>query len=152
VIKIDSAGTAAGGWVSDVDFTGGNAGQVNNGAVDVTGVTNPAPQSVYQTTRIGAFTYTVPGYPANSSQTIRLHFCETYFPPAGDTMGGTGRRLCTVTINGKAVLTNYDIFAKVGKMKADVETFTENANAQGQFVIQFTPTKDNCAIGGIEIQ
>jgi hypothetical protein len=67
-------------------------------------------------------------------------------------MGGTGRRLCTVTINGKAVLTNYDIFAKVGKMKADVETFTENANAQGQFVIQFTPTKDNCAIGGIEIQ
>jgi hypothetical protein len=154
VIKIDSAGTAMAPWVADVDFTGGNNGQVNNGAVDVTGVTNPATQTVYQTTRIGVnFSYTVPGYPANSNQTVRLHFCETYFPPPGDTMGGANRRTCNVTINGKQVLTNYDIFAKAGaKMKAVVEQFNEPANAQGQFVIQFMATKDNCAIGGIEIQ
>jgi hypothetical protein len=153
VIKIDSAGPAAAPWAADVDFAGGNNGQVNTGAVDLTGVTNPAPAAVYQTTRIGVtFSYTVPGYPANSMQLVRLHFCETYFPPPGDTMGGAGRRTCNVSINGNMVLTNFDIFAKVGKMKADVEQFTQTANAQGQFIIQFTATKDNCAIAGIEIQ
>jgi hypothetical protein len=111
---------------------------------------NAAPQTVYQTTLIGnGFSYTIPGY--TGSHTVRLHFCETYFPPAGDTMGGVGRRTCNVAINGTMVLTNYDIFAKVGKDKADVESFTATANASGQFVIQFTATKDNCAIGGVEI-
>jgi hypothetical protein len=121
--------------------------------VDRSGVTNPAPEAVYQTTRIGAFTYTVPGYTAGSMHAVRIHWAETYFPPAGDTMGGANRRLCNVTINGKMVLTNYDIFVKAGnaKMKAVVEQFTEAANAQGQYVVGFTPTKDNCALGGLEI-
>ena len=157
VIKIDSAGTATAPFVADEDFTGGNPGQVNTGAVDLTGVVNPgARQAVYQTTRIGTnFSYTIPGYAANSMQLVRLHFCETYFPPPGDTMGGTARRTCTVAINGTTVLTNYDIFAKtlVGKMtRRSSRQFTVAANATGQFVIQFTATKDNCAIGGIEIQ
>src|SRR5438309_760527 len=51
VIKIDSSGTANAPFIADVDFNGGNDGQVNNGAVDLTGVTNPAPAAVYQTTR-----------------------------------------------------------------------------------------------------
>src|SRR5450432_3989056 len=123
------------------------------GAIDVTAA-NAAPQAVYQTTRIGAFSYTIPGYTANSMHTVRLHFAETYFPPAGDTMGGAGRRICNVTINGAAVLTGYDIFVKAGnaKMKAVVETFSLAANGTGQYVIQFTPTKDNCALGGLEVQ
>jgi hypothetical protein len=36
-------------------------------------------------------------------------------------------------------------------MKADVEEFNLPPTTSGQYVIQFTPTKDNCAIGGIEI-
>jgi hypothetical protein len=154
VIKIDSAGVADGGWVADVDFTGGNVAQINNGAVDLTGVTNPAPQSVYQTNRMGAsFYYTIPGYQPSSTHLVRLHFCETYFPPAGDTMGGSGRRTCNVSINGTLVLLNFDIFAKTGaKMKADIEQFSVAANASGQFVILFEATKDNCQIGGIEVE
>jgi hypothetical protein len=151
-VKIDSAGTANAGWSADTDFTGGVNGQVNNGAVDVTGVLNPAPQTVYQTTRSGSFTYTVPGFSGGTTHRVRLHFCETYFPPAGDTASGVGRRLCTISINGGTVLTAFDIFAKVGKMKADVEEFNLPSTASGQYVIQFTPTKDNCTIGGIEIE
>src|SRR5205085_16309 len=96
--RIDSAGTANGGWVADVDFTGGRNGQPGTAAIDVTGVTNPAPQSVYQTTRIGSFTYTVPGYTGTHS--VRLHFCETYWPVPPDTVG-PGHRTCNVSINGQ---------------------------------------------------
>jgi hypothetical protein len=69
-------------------------------------------------------------------------------------MGGANRRLCNVTLNGTMVLTNYDIFVKAGnaKFKAVVEQFTVAPDAQGHYVVQFTPTKDNCALGGIEIQ
>ena len=152
-LRIDSAGVANAPFLADEDFTGGNPGQAVNGAIDVT-APNAAPQAVYQTTRIGAFSYTIPGYTANSLHTVRLHFAETYFPPAGDTMGGANRRICNVTINGAAALTGYDIFVKAGnaKMKAVVETFSLAANATGQYVIQFTPTKDNCALGGLEVQ
>jgi hypothetical protein len=109
VVKIDAGGTAASSWGADTDFTGGSNGPTNNGVVDVTGVVNPAPQTVYQTTRIGAFTYTVPGFSTGTTRRIRLHFCETYFPPPGDTMSGVGRRLCTISINGGRVLDAFDI-------------------------------------------
>jgi hypothetical protein len=116
-------------------------------------VTNPAPEVVYQTGRIGSFSYTLPGYVAASTHTIRLHFCERYFPPPGDAMGGANRRLCNVTINDVAVLTNYDIFAEAGaKMKAVVEQFSLAANASGGYVIRFTTVKDNCDLAGIEVQ
>jgi hypothetical protein len=152
-IKINVGGPAVSGWVADVDFLGGNQGQATNAAIDTTGLTNPAPQAVYQATRIGAFTYTLPG-PYTGLHTVRIHWAETYFPPAGDTMGGANRRLCNVVINGNMVLTNYDIFVKAGnaKMKAVIEQFTVAPDAQGQYVVQFTPTKDNCALGGLEIQ
>src|SRR6185503_4772601 len=132
--RIDAAGTAAGGWAADANFVGGRAGQVTTAAIDTSGVTNPAPQTVYQTTRIGTFTYTVPGYMANTMHTARIHFCETYWPPVGDTMGGVNRRTCNVSINGKQVLMNYDIFMKAGaKNMAVVAASTEPANGAGQY-------------------
>jgi hypothetical protein len=149
--RIDSNGTAAGGWSADVNVTGGNGGLTNNDPVNVTGVANAAPQTVYQTTRIGSFTYTIPGF--TGPHTVRLHFCETYFPQGADTVASAiGKRKCNVSINGKQVLPNYDIIMKSGaKMKAVVEQFTEPPNAQGQYVIQFTTVSDNCALGGLEI-
>ena len=123
--------------------------------IDMSGVTNPAPEAVYQSSRQGTFTYTLTGYTASSSHTMRLHFCETYFPPAGDPMPTVlaGRRLCNISVNGTVVLMNYDILAKTGaKNKAIAETLSVSANASGQVVVGFTPTKDNCFLAGIEIQ
>jgi hypothetical protein len=137
-----------------VNFTGGREGENGGGTLDRAGVTNAAPEAVYRTTRIGqTFSYTIPGYTPNSTHVVRLHMAETYFPPAGDTMGGANRRLCDITINGTLVLNDYDIFVKAGnaKMKAVVEEFSRPANASGQYVIQFQYVKDNCLIGGIEI-
>jgi hypothetical protein len=102
--------------------------------------------AVYQTGRDANFTYTIPGFTANSSHTVRLHFAETYWSSAGS-------RVFDVSINGTQILTNFDIFAAAGaKNKAVIEQFSVPANSGGQYVIQFTTVKDNSLVNGIEVQ
>jgi hypothetical protein len=153
-IKLDSGSLVAmGAWGADADFAPA-PGTTNNHAnpIDVSKVTNPAPAAVYQTARSGTnFTYTVPGYKANTMHTVRLHFCETYFPVAPAT-AGAGLRVCNITINGNAVLPGYDIFVKAGgKNIAIAEQLVLAADATGQYVMSFVRMTDNCFIAGIEI-
>jgi hypothetical protein len=152
ILQIDSGSlTASGSFVPDEDFAGGTTVNHTN-VIDVSGVTNPAPQAVYQSARTGAFTYTLGGYTASSSHILRLHFCETYFPPTAATPGA-GQRICTIGINGAQVLQNFDIFAAAGgKNKAIAKDFTLPASGAGQFVITFTPSADQCLLAGLEIQ
>jgi hypothetical protein len=144
-LAIDCAGPGATPYVADVDFTGGSVNSHAN-TIDVTGVTNPAPAVVYQTNRLGTFSYTIPGFAAGSSHTVRLHFAETFFTTAGS-------RTFNVSINGTQVLTNFDIFAATGaKNKAIAKPFTVNANASGAYVIQVTSVVNNSLLAGVEIQ
>jgi hypothetical protein len=145
VTKINGGGPAVSPYVADVDFAGGTTINHAN-TIDLSGVANPAPAAVYQTARVGNFTYTIPGFTAGSSHTVRLHMCETYF----DT---TGSRTFNVTLNGTQVLTAFDIRATSGaKNKAIVQQFTANANATGQYVIQFANVANQSLVSGIEIQ
>jgi len=143
-IQINAGGPAVAPYVADVDFAGGGTISHAN-TIDVSGVTNPAPAAVYQTARTGTFTYTIPGFTANSSHTVRLHMCETFFNTVGS-------RTFNVTLNGTQVLTNFDIRATAGAQnKAIVQQFTTNANASGQYVITFTTVVNSALISGIEI-
>jgi hypothetical protein len=143
-VDISAGGPAAAPFVADEDFSGGATAAVTN-AISTTGVTNPAPQSVYQHNRYGNFTYTIPGFTAGATYTIRLHFAEEYWTTAGS-------RIFNVLIDGTQVLTNFDIFATAGgEYKAVVEQFTETAPASGTFTIQFATVKDNAQVNGIEI-
>jgi hypothetical protein len=144
-VQINSGGPAVSPFAADVDFSGG--GTINHAnTIDLSGVTNPAPMAVYQTARTGNFTYTVPGFTAGSSHTLRLHFAETFFTASGS-------RTFNVSINGTQVLTNFDIFAAAGaKNKAVIEQFTVNANAGGQYVVQFTSVVNQSLLSGVEVQ
>jgi hypothetical protein len=142
---IDCGGPAATPYVADVDFTGGSTINHAN-PIDVSGVTNPAPAVVYQSARIGNFSYTIPGFTPNSSHTVRLHFAETYFSTAGS-------RVFNVSINATSELSNFDIESAAGaKNKAITRSFTLNANPSGAYVIQTQSIKDNSLISGIDIQ
>jgi endoglucanase len=151
-ICIDSGSTTAvSPFVADEDFTGG--GTINHAnTINTSKVTNPAPAAVYQTARVtttvGAgttFSYTIGGFAANSSHIVRLHFAETFHTTAGS-------RVFNVSINGTQVLTNFDIFATAGGENiANIQQFTENANASGQYVLTFTSDTDKALISGIEI-
>jgi beta-galactosidase len=144
VLAISAGGPVAGIFAADEEFNGGNA-SATGATIDTAGVSNPAPQSVYQHQRFGNFTYTLLGLTPRASYMVRLHFDEYYWAAAG-------KRVFNVSINGTQVLTNFDIFAVAGGQNiAIVEPFTTTANAQGQIVLQFTTITDNAEINGIEV-
>ena len=134
-------------FVADEYFVGGG----DNGAVTATiNLTQPganaAPIGVYQHGRAGVTTYTIPGLTAGSTNTVLLHFAETYFTATGD-------REFNVAINGTTVLTNLDIYGTVGKDAALLETFNTTANSSGQIVIAFTLGAANQpVVMGIEVR
>jgi hypothetical protein len=144
-VFINSGGPAVSPFVADTDFAGGSTINHAN-TIDLSGVTNPAPMAVYQTARIGNFTYTIGGFAAASSHTVRLHFAETFFSTAGS-------RVFDVSINGVKVLTKFDIIVAAGtKNRALAEPFTEPANSSGEYVITFTSDVNNSLVSGIAIQ
>lgn len=144
-VSVNAGGNAEGAFAADKDYSGGTSSSTT-AAISTAGVTNPAPQAVYQTERFGNFTYTIPGFAAGSAHTVRLHFAEFYWTQ-------TGQRIFNVKINGTTVLSNFDIVAAAGGPdKAIVEQFPATANSSGQIVVQFTTVKDNAKLSGLEIQ
>jgi hypothetical protein len=129
----------------DALATGGN-NYSNTNSIDMSAVTNPAPQEVYQSERSGNFTYNFTGLGAGASYKIRLHFAEIYHNTAG-------ARMFNVLINGSTVLSNFDILATAGaKNKAIIQEFTVPANLGGSISVQFVTVTDNAKVSGIEIE
>jgi hypothetical protein len=146
VIAIDAGGPAAGNFVADTDFSQAtpDTASVTN-TIDTSGVTNPAPQSVYQSWRSGTFSYSIPNLTAGSQYLVRLHFSENW-------VSGVGQRVFNVSINGTQVLTNFDIIAAAGaEFKAIVKEFTVAADGTGHITIGVTTVVGNGRINGIEI-
>jgi len=144
VYQINCGGAAASPYIADQYGSGGTARTVTN-TITTTGVTNPAPQAVYQAERYGVVTYTLPSLTAGASYTVRLHFAELYWT-------ATGKRKFNVAINGTTVLSSFDIYSATGaRYKAIVKEFTATANTSGQIVIKFTNVTDNATIEGIQI-
>jgi hypothetical protein len=145
-IAVNCGGGAAAPFVADTGFTGGST-YSTTAAIATTGVVAPAPQAVYQSARQGTFTYMLGGLAAGSTHTVRLHFAELYF-------SATGQRVFNVSVNGAAVLTNFDIVAAAGARNAAVvRSFTATANGSGQIVVATTNgTTDQPMLNGIDIQ
>ncbi len=144
-VQINAGGPASGSFVADTDFTGARASKSTH-TIDTSGVSNPAPQAVYQTNRVGhSFSYTIPGLKPNTNYTVRLHFAETYWKAAG-------KRVFNININGQPVLTYFDIFDTAGGAnKAVVEQFSAVSTITGTITIQFSSVIDQAQINGIEI-
>jgi len=149
VVAIASgSATGANPYSADGYYSGGSTYATSN-AIATSGVSDPAPMSVYQSERnaggTGAFTYTVPNLVPSASYTVRLHFAETYWT-------GSGQREFDAFINGQQVLNNFDIYATAGgPNKAIVEAFSTAADGNGQITIAFTTIIDNAKIDGIEV-
>ena len=139
-----TTGTPPAPFILDTDFSGGSTVTRAN-TIDVSAVYNPAPKAVYQSQRYGNFTYTLPGFTAGSWNLVRLHFADTHWTAPGS-------RQFNVTINGKQVLTKFDIIQTVGAgNKALIESFTMPASSSGSYVIQFTTVLDAATVSGIEV-
>lgn len=149
-VQIDAGGSGAGSFVADEDYSNTFPDRPSSDSsisdpINTSGVSNPAPASVYQSVRLGDTLYTIANLTPKAPYNVRLHFAETYWTQAGI-------RTFNVAINGQQVLSNFDIFAAAGaKDKAVVEQFTITPTVQGTISIQFTTVHNNAEVSGIEV-
>lgn len=134
-------------FAADQNYSGGTAWDANgyNYTVDVSGVTNPAPQTAYQDQRYGDMSYTFSNYLPGTNYLVRLHCMECCWSAAG-------QREFNVFINGREVLTNFDIYATAGAQdRAVIKEIMTTASTNGKIEIGFTNVVDNASVSAIEI-
>jgi len=151
-ITINAGGSQAGTFVADTDFAGGRVGSSSTKSFDTSGVSNPAPQAVYQTQRVGqstgpgSFGYVIPNLIPGATYNLRLHFAESFFTSAGS-------RIFNVTIDDQPALSSFDIWAAAhATNKAVVEEFSAKADRYGLIMINFLAGTTNVpSVRGIEL-
>jgi len=103
------------------------------------------PAAIYKNERNGTFTYTFSGLTAASFHRVEMHFAETLWT-------AVAKRKFDVTVNGKLVLDDVDIFAVAGGAnKAYVKPVSLKPDATGKITIQFTGVLDKAMVNGITI-
>ncbi len=135
-----------GSFAADADFAGGGTQTQAGAVISTAGVPDAAPPALYQSERDGVFSYTVGGLKAGANYTLRLHFAEFAF-------ANPGQRVFNVSVNGALALANFDIVAASGgPNRAVVESFTAQANSQGQVTAGFiTGLENQPKLSGIEV-
>jgi len=104
-------------WEADLFFTNANP------TLPLTATMSEEAQPIWNTTddqlyineHATSFRYDIPI--PNGNYTVRLHFAELFF-------NGPGGRVFSVGLEGDAVLSNFDIYALVGKNTALDRSFT----------------------------
>ncbi len=142
-LAINSGGAAVGTFAADEEYNGGDVATTTN---TITLNANSAPEAVYQSQRYVPFTYVLNGLIADAQYTVKMHFAETYWT-------GNGERLFSVTLNGKYVLNDLDVFKTAGGQNIAYDPqFTANADKYGQIIAQFIyGGADQPFINGIEV-
>ncbi len=125
-------------WSADTAFSGGSTRSTSE---PIGGTTTPV---LYQTARNGSsFQYQFSA-PAGATYNVVLKFAEIQFRRAG-------QRLFNVSINGTAVLTNFDIAAQAGAANRALDRSFTAAPANGAITVQFTGVRREAMINAIEI-
>ncbi len=150
LFQVNCGGSAVSPYTADAGSSGGSGTLTTTHSISTSGVTNPAPASVYQSYRYGSnFSYSMTGLAANTNYVVRLHFAESYDSAAGV-------RLFNVALNGTTVLSNFDVFAAAGgEYKAVVKQFTVASDSTGKITVGLTHSSGsdpNAIINGIQIQ
>ncbi len=111
-------------WQADLFFTGGTP--VHSAGQHIWRTLDP---EIYRNSRQGEFSYDIPLKPGVYE--LRLHFAENFYGPDNPGSGGEGSRVMAVRVNGKPLLTDFDVLADAGGSRvADVKVFTDIAPAQ----------------------
>jgi hypothetical protein len=145
-VHMNAGGFTRDGYQGDPGYLEGTPGFTTDPIV-MKG-THLAPMSIYQTVRWGSATYPfeLTGGP-DQTYTVRLHFAELNEKEAG-------KRVFNVFINGKEVLTDFDVFKEAGgRYKALVKEFAEIApDEKKRITIEVKTGKTGTPqINGIEI-
>jgi glycosidase len=124
-------------------YSGGTTGYLG---ASISGICAGA-QSLYQrerySTSSGGFTYEF-DCPAGVYESTLLE-AETWWAAAG-------KRMFNAFIQGRQVLTNFDIYAAAGGTNKPVSRVFTNAVTDAQLKIQFIPVVDNARVSGVQVR
>jgi Malectin domain/Bacterial TSP3 repeat len=105
-------------------------------------IAGTADDRLYQSERFGNFSYNIPV--TNGNYEVTLKFAEVYF-------SAVGQRVFNVSVEGKTVLSNVDIVAKVGPRTAYDVTIPTSVN-DGVLNISFSSVVNNAKVSGIKVE
>jgi len=107
---------------------------------------------IYRHLRTGEFRYDIPLKPGHYE--LRLHFAETGLADfISSESSGEGQRLFRVSVNGKPILTAFDVVADAaGANTADVRVFRDISPAEDGFLhLSFSPMRGSAFVNAIEV-
>lgn len=132
-------------WSSDRYFHNGVQVQRHDA------VSKTEDETLYQNERFGNFTYVIP-VAANSHYAVTMKFCESWFGPGRPARGGAGKRIFDISLNGRILLRDFDVFKEAGSLNALDKTFRGLApNAQGKLIFTFAPSHNYAMINAIQV-
>ncbi len=124
--------------------------------MDTSGVTDPAPTTVYNSVRRSYQSATeikevLPNIPSGNKD-VRLHFCPLY-------VTGSDRMVFDIKINGSTVASSFDMYQSgVTQFKAHTKTFTGiSPDGNGKITVELVPLyasangEYHASISGIEV-
>jgi hypothetical protein len=122
-------------FAADTKFSGG---RTDTKTVALAGTTD---DRLYQSWRYGNFSYAVPM--ANGDYMVTLKFAESLWSQVG-------KRVFNVSAEGKVVISNLDVVAKVGPLAAYDVTLPVTV-ADGVLTINFKSVVGNAMVSGIKV-
>jgi len=132
-------------WMGDRYFTGGFVTELRDQHIART--RNP---ELYLTARTGVFSYKIPLKPGTYE--LHLHFAETTYSPSSSLGGGENSRVFDVQLNGRPLLTQFDIVSDAGPNTADVRVFRDISPEQdGYLHLDFAGSLGLPILNAIEI-
>ena len=139
---IDSSGAV---WMNDDFYSGGTPFNRPDKQILRT-----LDQSLYQTGREGNFSYSIPLEPGVYE--LHLHFAETSYGQ-NPTIGPEKLRLFDVSVNGKPLLSGFDIGSDAAAATtADEKIFKDISPASdGRLHLEFSTRRNEASLNGIEI-
>lgn len=105
-------------------------------------ITGATEDTLYQSERYGTYRYEIPV--TNATYSILLHFAELYHNAAG-------ARVFNLSVEGQAILSDFDLFAMAGHDGAYDELVENIAVTDGNLTIDLTTIVDNGTISGFAI-
>jgi uncharacterized protein YjdB len=152
VVANNCGGPTIGHFIADSPQSGYQWSISTPTAIDLTGVSSPAPADAYRSQRNGGqpLVYSYGNLVPNSLYVVRLHFAEI------TTSITAGKRKFNVTGTsvGDTLLKNFDIIAQAGgRYKGIVREFSVRSNASGVLNVVFRPIAnfDYAAVNAIEV-
>ncbi len=116
-----------------------SGGQVYSTSAAISGTID---DTLYRSERFGSFSYSLPVI--NGLYLVTFRFAELYWDKAG-------KRIFDVLMEGNEMISNLDVFAKVGKNAAYDQSVLVNVT-DGVLNITFRTDRDNAKVSGILVQ